>query len=271
MMVESRVGKPKGILNSRAGEKRFQLSRPLPSEDLGFFVEHYWIVNWDLRGQKPYQSEVLPYPCVHLIIEKDQSRIYGVMKEKFSRLLADKGKVLGVKFRPGAFYPFWKSPVSGLTGGSIGLQDAFGVEGEDLEEVILSMEDEEKMIEVVEAFLRERLPERDENVETVNRVVDLIAADRETTRVAEVAGRLHLNKRTLQRLFYRYVGVGPKWVIRRYRLHEAADRLAEDEAVNWPEMALNLGYFDQAHFIKDFKALVGASPAEYARNAGQNL
>lgn len=121
------------------------------------------------------------------------------------------------------------------------------------------------MVEVAEAFLRERLPEWDENIVTVNRVVDLIAADREITRVADVAGRLHLNKRTLQRLFYRYVGVGPKWVIRRYRLHEAAHRLADGEAVDWPEMALDLGYFDQAHFIKDFKAIVGMPPAEYAR------
>ena len=169
-MAGSRVGKPRGILNPRAGEKRFRLSRPLPSDDLAFFVEHYWIVRWDLRGQKPYPSEVLPHPCVHLVVEKDRSKIYGVIREKFSRLLSDEGRVCGVKFRSGAFYPFWKSPVSELTGGSIGLRDAFGVDGESLEKAVLSMEDEGEVVGAMEAFLRQRLPERDENVETINRI-----------------------------------------------------------------------------------------------------
>ena len=105
-MAESGVGKPRGILNPRAGEERFRLSRPLPSDDLAFFVEHYWIVRWDLRGQKPYTSEVLPHPCVHLVVEKGRARIYGVTREKFSRLLSGEGRVFGVKFRPGAFIPF---------------------------------------------------------------------------------------------------------------------------------------------------------------------
>src|SRR5215203_2346147 len=175
-MEESRVGKPKGILNPRTGEKRFGLSQRLPSDDLAFFVECYWIVRWDLRGQAPYLSEVLPHPCVHLVIEQDRSRVYGVMREKLSRLLSGEGRVFGAKFRPGAFYPFLKSPVSGLTGGSTGLRDAFGAEGEVFEKAVLSMEGDREMVEAAEAFLRERLPERDGNVATVNRVVDLIAA-----------------------------------------------------------------------------------------------
>ena len=271
VMAQSRVGKPKGILNPRAGEKRFRLSRHLPSHELGFFVEHYWIVNWDLRDREPYLSENLPHPCVHLVVEESGARVFGVQSEKFSYLLEGKGKVFGVKFRPGAFYPFLKSPVCRLTDGSIDIRDVFGVEGEALEEAIHSLEDEAEMIELAETFIRERLPERDENVVTINRVVDLIAADREITKVDDLVSRLNLSKRTLQRIFSRYVGVGPKWVIRRYRLHEAADRLADGEVVDWPDMALDLGYFDQAHFIKDFKAIVGVSPAEYVRNIGSDV
>jgi AraC-like DNA-binding protein len=57
----------------------------------------------------------------------------------------------------------------------------------------------------------------------------------------------------------------------RYRLQEAAEQLAGAEIVNWPKMALDLGYFDQAHFIKDFKMIVGRTPAEYARSVGSGL
>jgi len=73
----------------------------------------------------------------------------------------------------------------------------------------------------------------------------------------------------LQRLFSQYVGVSPKWVIQRYRLHEVAERLADDKAVDCTEMALDLVYFDQAHFIKDFKAIVGWTPAEYAKRVAE--
>ena len=70
-----------------------------------------------------------------------------------------------------------------------------------------------------------------------------------------------------QRLFSDYVGVSPKWVIRRFRLHDAASRLAKDEDVNLTHLAQDLGYSDQAHFTRDFKALVGRSPSDYRRSA----
>lgn len=209
-MTRLAVGEPRGILNPKAGEKQFQLFRFLPSEDLKFFVEHYWVVTWDLRDQDPYLSENLPYPTVHLVIEKEKSNIFGVMTGKFSVLLTEKGRAFGVKFRPGAFYPFVKIPVSRFTNGVISLTDVFGADALSLETMILSLEDEEKMINVAENFLRERLPEYDEHVVTMNKVIDAIAADGSIIRVDDVVARLNLNKRWLQRLFSRYVGVSPK-------------------------------------------------------------
>lgn len=255
-------------MNPKAAEKKFQLSRHLPAQDLSFFIERYWIVKWDLRGQEPYVQETLPYPCVNLVIEKDKTRVFGVEIGKFSRLLENKGQVFGVKFKPGAFYPFVKSPVSKFTGDSISFWDAFGVDSTALEEAILPLEDEGKMIELVENFIVQRLPEQDENVAVINQIVDHIIADRAITKVDDIVSQLNLTKRTLQRLFSQYVGVSPKWVIQRYRLHEAAEQLAECEVVDWTKMALNLGYFDLAHFIKDFKTIVGKTPAEYAKHIG---
>lgn len=265
-MAKSIAEKPRGVLNRKAGERKFRLSLHPPAPDLGFFVEHYWIVTWDLRGQEPYQQEVLPHPSVHLVIERDKSGIVGVMSGKFSRVLEDKGQVFGVKFKPGAFYPFIASPVSRFTDRSLSLRDAFDGDGLGFEAAMLRLVEEGAMIERAERFLRERLPERDENVALINTIVERIIADRTITKVDDIVGRFNLNKRTLQRIFSHYVGVSPKWVIKRYRLHEAAEQVAGGGVVDWPQMALDLGYFDQAHFIKDFKAIVGRSPAEYAKN-----
>ena len=101
----------------------------------------------------------------------------------------------------------------------------------------------------------------------VDFVVAGMMADREITRVADVVSRTGIGERRLQRLFAEYVEASPKWVIRRYRLQEAAERLAAAEDVDLAALALDLGYFDQAHFARDFRAIVGRPPASYARSA----
>jgi AraC-like DNA-binding protein len=270
-MIRSNVGQTSGILNPSAITAKFQLTRHLPTQDLSYFVQHYWIVRWDLRGQAPYQQETLPYPVVHLAIEHDRSRIVGVIRGKFSALLHDQGWVFGVKFRPGAYYPFVRCPVSTITDRSIPIEDIFGDDGVALEAAIRAHDDEAQWIECAEQFLRSRRPERDDTIDLINRIIDCIVADRTILKVDALVERFNLSKRTLQRIFSRYVGVSPKWVIKRYRLQEAAEQLAGSEIVNWPRMALDLGYFDQAHFIKDFKMIVGRTPAEYARSVSSEL
>lgn len=252
--------KPRGILNPKAGAQKFQISRHSPAPDLSFFIECYWIITWNL--QAPYVQETLPYPCVNLVIEKDRSRVYGVVTGKFSRVLEGSGRVFGIKFRPGAFYPFLNAPASTLTNSSRRVEDMFDAA---LESAILSTEDKALMIGHAEDFLRARMPEQDEHIRLVNQIIDCITDDRTITRVDDLVRRLHIHKRALQRLFNQYVGVSPKWVIQRCRLHEAAEQLEAGNTADGSRLAVELGYFDQAHFIKDFKTIVGQTPAEYAR------
>jgi AraC-like DNA-binding protein len=267
-MVASHLEKPSGVLNAAVGATKFQLSRYKPAPDLGYFVQRYWVVEWRLSDCAPHLQETLPYPCVNLVFQQGGSHVFGVITGKFSILLENDDRAFGVKFRPGAFYPFIESPVSQFTDRAVAVGAIFGADGQALEAALLAQVDVARMIELFEQFLRLRLPDRDENVDLINQIVDRIIADRAITKVAEVASRFSISSRTLQRLFSQYVGVSPKWVIKRYRLQEAADQLAGGEAVNWAKMALDLGYFDQAHFIKDFKTLIGQTPAEYARQVG---
>jgi AraC-like DNA-binding protein len=252
----------RGILNPAAARSRFQLTRHRAAPDVAFFVERHWIVRWDLRGREPHLQETLPHPCVNLVIEPGRSRVYGVETRRSGQLLEGRGIAVGTKFRPGGFRPFAGFDIADLTDTSISLREAFG-DGT-LEAAVLARDDPAEQIALVEAFLRERRPERDENVATIARMTRLMLDDPAVTRVEHLTTAFGMSARTLQRLFRRYVGVGPKWVLQRYRLHEATERIADGEGGDWAAFALDLGYFDQAHFIKDFKALVGCSPAEYA-------
>ena len=99
-------------------------------------------------------------------------------------------------------------------------------------------------------------------------LVETIAGDRGITRVAQVAEQAGLTVRSLQRLFAEYVGAGPKWVIQRCRLQDAAARVAaQDDDLDWAALAAELGFADQAHLTRAFTATIGVPPATYARQA----
>lgn len=266
-MTQRKTDPPRGVLKTAGRARPFRHERYHPSTDLDAYVEHYWVVEWDLRGQPPYRAETLPHPSVHMIFEAGgRSRIRGPARAKFSRLLKGKGGVFAVKFTPAGFHPFARVPVSKFTDTVVSLRTVFGGNALALDRAVRATRTDAARIEIVEAFLRRRLREPDHDVPRVSGIVYQAAGDRMLVKVDDLVERFATNKRTLQRLFTKYVGVSPKWVIQRYRLHEAAARLAA-APVDHAALAVELGYADQAHFARDFKAIVGVSPAAYERAA----
>jgi AraC-like DNA-binding protein len=123
----------------------------------------------------------------------------------------------------------------------------------------------ETAAERMDTALRPLLPAvPDPAIALADRAVSLLAEDRTLTRVPDLARRLHLSTRSLQRLFTDYVGLPVGWVLRRYRLHEVAVQALSGQQVDWSSLANDLGYADQAHLVRDFTAAVGTSPARYA-------
>ncbi len=255
---------PRGILHVPAALPVGGHSRYPPAEALAPFVEHYWTVEWDLAA--PQTAETLPHPSVHIVLEADRAEVYGVMRGRFTRTLRGQGRVIGIKFRPGGFRAFVASPVAEFTDRKLPLQQVFGLAAAEPEQQALAQRDHRQAIAVLEAFLLQCAPRPDPSIAVASQICERIAADRAIVRVEQVAAAFAIGVRKLQRLFGDYVGVSPKWVIQRYRLHEAAARMATGAAIDWPDIALELGYADQAHFIRDFKKLVGRSPGDYLRN-----
>jgi transcriptional regulator GlxA family with amidase domain len=145
--------------------------------------------------------------------------------------------------------------------------EVFGPAGDDLVADLLAAPGDPELAATAEAFLLARLPDPDPDVATVNQVVDQVMADREITQVKHLTDRTGIGIRRLQRLFATYTGVTPKWVIQRSRLHEAVERLDQGDQVDLGFLARDLGYFDQAHFARDFRSAVGRPPTAYANPA----
>jgi AraC-like DNA-binding protein len=265
-MPTLRTDPVRGLLGP--AEPALRLARYCPSADLAAFVEHFWIVEWDRRGHPPLHEETLPHPCVHVVFEPQGAQVYGVMRGKFARALTDQGRVFAIKFRPGAFYPVLGAPLSTLTDRVLDAGLVFGPATATLEARLRGCATDAEQLALGEAFLRQTLPAPDPTASAVGQVVERLLHETDPLSVDDVAGRLGLRPRALQRLFSRYIGVGPKWVLKRARLHEAAERITaggESAGLSWAQLAHELGYFDQAHFIHDFKTVVGRTPGAYAR------
>ena len=121
----------------------------------------------------------------------------------------------------------------------------------------------------LDAYLGARLPARDLHAEEAGDLVKLVATRADVRRVADLVRLSGRSERTLDRLFARYIGVSPAWVVRRYRLKAAAARLTACPPADAREVAWELGYADQAHFIRDFRAIIGMTPGAYAQSRAE--
>ena len=254
----------RGVLRPGLAADRFGLARIAPSGPLACFVDYYWTVRWDLRGQPAYEQTILPHPNVNLVFEASGAGIYGVDRSLFARLLSGQGKALGVRFRPGCFRPFWGAPIAQLSDRVVPATRLFGPLAEKTRQAIMCADTDGDMVGGAESLLFSGLPERDPVAEQVADLVALITSDSSLRRVDELSVVSGLSVRGLQRLFSDYVGVSPKWVMRRARLHEAAVRADGGEPVDWAALAADLGYADQAHLTRDFTATIGVPPTRYA-------
>ena len=262
-IYDPEVGKARGMLRRPLPAGKMRHARRSPAPELKDWIAHYWMIGWDLRGCDPQLAESVPHPNVHVIFEPEASVVAGVQTKMFSRTLVGQSQVFGVKFKPGGFRPFLGYAVSKLADRTVAVESILGDDVTALQHTVLSSSVEDEKVEAANAFFRQRKPVADNKVELSCRLVEQILQDREMKTVDDLVRQSGIGKRSLQRVFSEYVGVSPKWVIRRYRLHELIERFQGCDEPDWPQLALELGYFDQAHLINDFRSITGYSPTEY--------
>ncbi|WP_055493054.1 helix-turn-helix domain-containing protein [Streptomyces sp. TP-A0356] len=260
----------RGIVDAAELFSRVVFRRREPAEPLRPYLEHYWLIDWDLP--EPYASHVVPHPSVNVVFQRYGDRapfgeVAGIGLELFTQKLEGRGRVCGIKFRPGGFRPFAPGrPVTDWTGRRVPLPEVFP---DTDPRAVLAPADEDDRVAALDAFLLGLDPRPDPGADLATALVDRIRTDRTIRRVADFARSEGMSVRVMQRLFAAYVGVGPKWVILRHRIHEALERAETERAVDWAGLAADLGYADQAHLVRDFTATVGVPPTVYAQTRTQ--
>lgn len=224
-----------------------------PDDRLAPWVARLWSASWDYA--EPYRQKIVPLPQVHVsVIDGAAPRVVGPRSRHMVRELAGRGSVVGAAFRPGVFRTLAGGPVSGLVDREHDAADLAEFAGRTYDGDLA-------------AWLRACLPDGDppRPARQAGELVAQIAADPTIARVDRLADAAGLGMRTVQRLFAEHVGLGPKWVIRRYRLEEVVGRLEAGGRVDWADLAATLGYADQGHLSRDFTDLFGEPPTWYAR------
>jgi len=257
-----------GLVRPWERDRSFRLDGVAPSPRLRGVVDRHWIVRWDLRGRHPFRQEVLPHPSVNLVVEPHGAYVWGVPTQRDVRLLQDQGWAVGTKFKPGAFTAMTGIEAVSITDGAISVQAALG-EGLHGGQPGVDEYGLRAVIAQVETLLAPRADIDDPSATLVANVIQTMRDVGPDVRVEQLAALHHVAPRTLQRLFRRYIGVGPKWALKRLRIHQAIEQLAGTNPRQWTDIALSLGYYDHAHFIRDFRLVVGRSPSEYVAEAAR--
>ncbi|MCF7552087.1 helix-turn-helix domain-containing protein [Pseudonocardia sp. WMMC193] len=227
--------------------------------ELAGLVRWFWIPQWDLAPGRTSRQQVLPFPASNLVVQPEGVTLAGPTTGISARDLRGTGWAVGALLRPAALAAMHAEPQE--------VRDReIPVDAPDLHAAVVgAMPDVGAAVHAFTDWVSARLPAPDAAAETANAFEDLIADDPEILRVEQVAARLGVSVRGVQRLARRYVGLPPLAVIRRYRLQAAAERLRTDPDTTIAQVAADLGYADHAHLTGDFRTVLGLTPNSYRR------
>lgn len=262
----TRVLLQSGLLEPEMFDRYFAVRAFGPAADVAACVSHYWVMRWRLPYNVTYRpTEVLPAPMVHAFFTAQGAFVHGISDGPLSYDTAGAGAMAGIAFKPGGFAPYWGGRINQLRGRRIELAAVFpdaetGFCSELLEKP------EEQIAHALDGLLRSRAAQPP--VEHLQLIADAVAAmmreDGPIT-VSALAAELFRSERSLQAAFAEYVGVGPKWLLKRQRLLTAIGRTADTTRPDWAGVAADMGYSSQTHLLNDFKHVVGVTPAVYLR------
>lgn len=258
-----------------------RLTRYPAPESLVGLIDWFWSVEWELPTGVVHPQQVVPQPGVNVSVGTPpppgtapepgpwplRCVVNGVTTTLSTRVLSGTGWNLAAKTTTGGFGA-WIDDVAPITDLALPVEDVLPLEGPALSEQIASadlIDGVDVLGDALTSLLEQRSRQRISLAREVAAVAEVAERDRSVRRVEDMARVAGVGMRTLQRMFASCAGVSPTWVIRRYRLLDAAELARTGTAVDWAEVAAALGYSDQAHLTRDFTTVLGVSPAAYAR------
>lgn len=249
-----------------------------PSGELAEFVKCYWNLEGD-KETTPVKNTIVPDGTMKLIFHYGDTYRYHPKNGK--SIILPKCFLIGqltrpyiveplgvtgsfvVRFHPNGFLPFTPVPIKEMENIAVPLDKLFGNEGADIGRKILNAKDTSERINLIEAFLLKRLTDRKTIDFVIKSTIETILEANGKFTVNEFSQKMNINRRQLTRKISSAIGLSPKQLSKTIRIQAALKKLLSKEITSLTDLAYENEYFDQAHFIKEFKEFTGLTPKEF--------
>jgi AraC-like DNA-binding protein len=257
-----------------------------PVPPLSHFIEHFFF----FEGYAPAfaKEKRLPDGAVELIINLKEEPKLLFDKEDFSQArvfkkswisgqqqgfliidVAGESSMMGIRFRPGGAWPFFPFPMSELKDGVVELDLTWGREALFLQESLVEAPMPQQKFLLLEKFLQRRASRELTPNPYVEFAVEALKAPNEDFSIRRLTQKTGISHKHLIRTFDACVGIKPKMLARIFKFQKAIHLLEQRRNVKWTSLADDCGYFDQAHFIKEFQFFSGINPSSYFDKRGE--
>jgi AraC-like DNA-binding protein len=255
-----------------------------PCTNLMQFVEGYWEGSFNADATGKISLQMIPNGCLELIIHlndlhcdlnKDDTwsqspdyMIMGLHTQPYEVQFKNLVKVFAVRFKPEGLYNVFGLPVAMLKDSYEDMSLVLGHKFRDFSHRVKEEKTVVAMIARTESYLLNCLQGNNIDLNYVNRAADLIRKTK-GIRIDELPDKVFISQRQLEREFKDKVGISPKHYLRITRINEVLRLLEDNHDMDLTSVAYYCGYFDQAHFINDFKSITGKKPTIFFRDRGQ--
>jgi AraC-like DNA-binding protein len=249
----------------------------LPNEVLSPFVKCFWSLEAPASAE-PERQRIVPDGCMEMIfhygdlykqympngdfIIQPRCFVFGQITEPLEIEPTGIAGIIAARFLPNGFTAFANYATSKMNNKAMPLQELFGSAGHELEEKVLGASSHHQRIQQIDSFLSQQLQFVSVD-EIVQSSIEVMLRLKGQLSVQELADNLGTGRRKLERRFADIIGLSPKQLAKIIRLQATLKMLEQNQSGSLTELALDNGYFDQAHFIKDFKEFTGVSPGQF--------
>ncbi|GAB3512801.1 DUF6597 domain-containing transcriptional factor [Emticicia fontis] len=252
-----------------------------PSIDLLPFIKCYWTLLAPEESE-PQKQRIVPDGCMEMVFHcgdlykqylqdgscliQPRSFVFGQITKPLDIEPTGETNIFSVRFQPDGFIAFATIPVSQMENRAVSLNELFGETGTTLEKDILQATTTEDRIALIESFLWQILSTPESINKLIKSSIEMIIHLGGQVSVDELSDNLQINRRQLERKFSSVIGLSPKQLAKIIRLQQALKMLSAQNSESLTAIAYEGNYYDQAHFIKDFKAFTGVSPKKFYAN-----